>query len=104
MSKSEEVTLNGSPTLDRYHLAEEGLVPSDPADPRITENTRATPHELDSSYGRQFSDYIHHHHADDEKTEDLPKRDSIATEVELPETKEGGPIYVRANQSLSHSF
>ena len=97
MSKSEEVTLNGSPKLDRYHLAEEGAVSSDPADPRITENTRATLHELDNSYGHQLSDYIHHHHHHtEEKTSDadLAKQVSTATEDEVLE-KQDGPIYVR---------
>ena len=106
MSKSEEVTLNGSPKLDRYHLAEEGAVSSDPADPRITENTRATLHELDNSYGHQLSDYIHHHHHHtEEKTSDadLAKQVSTATEDEVLE-KQDGPIYVRIPKTYFFSW
>ncbi|KAI0091571.1 MFS general substrate transporter [Irpex rosettiformis] len=69
MSKSEEATLNGSQVLERYHLVE-GLVSSDPADPRITNNTRATPH--------------------DTKAESAVKPESIASEPE----KEDGPKYI----------
>lgn len=84
MSKSEEATLNEASPLEEYHITEEGLVSSDPADPRVTEKTRATVHELDSPYARQLSDYIH------------PKeRDSTSKDIEAGSDKDEGPIYVR---------
>ncbi|KAI0343343.1 MFS general substrate transporter [Trametopsis cervina] len=83
MSKSEEATLNEASPLEEYHITEEGLVSSDPADPRVTEKTRATVHELDSPYARQLSDYIH------------PKeRDSTSKDIEAGSVKDEGPRYI----------
>jgi hypothetical protein len=90
MAKSEEATLNGSAILDNYHLVEEGPVSSDSADPRITSSNRATSQELDTQYTHQLSNYIHHKSADGTEK----KRESLATEVEVPHTKEDSPIYV----------
>ncbi|KAI0687388.1 major facilitator superfamily domain-containing protein [Cytidiella melzeri] len=94
MSNSEEATLNEESTLHQYHLKEEGLSPSDPADPRVEEeNSRATAAELDSSYAHHLSGCFHH------TAEKPPRDDDLERGSSIPEaTKENAPIYIDFEQ------
>lgn len=78
MSNSEEVTL--ADPLEHVHIARADSV-SDQIDPRITPEEAADEEQLDESYFRQASDYIHHR--------EHPKHSE-----HLSEDEKDGPLYV----------
>ena len=83
MSHSEEVTL--ADPMDHIGVRISQANPaSDDIDPRITPGERADEEQLDESYFRQASDYVHHREHKDNKL----------SEKSVDSTDKEGPLYV----------